>query len=355
MRDRMIMKSKNTLKALAVIAVLVMVLATLYVVSYSQEEKTTLTVFHAGSLSIPLEEAEKEFEASHPGVDVQLEAAGSVDTIRKVTELNRSCDVLASADYSLIKSMMMDGGYADWYIQFAVNKMVIAYTNQSFGHEDINGTNWYSIMRGEGTKIGFSSPNDDPCGYRAMMVTVLASDYYGEPNLFNDLIGNHTAITVQKNGTDSTVTVPADDSLNPDDHIMIRPKETDLMAALESGDIDYLFIYQSVATQHASSGVRFLSLPPEIDLSDTDYTSNYSTVKVHKANGDISTGKPIVYGLTIPKNAQNRELAVEFISLLIGEQGQTIFRSAGQPPVVPAVASNVQEVPEALRGQVVQG
>ena len=351
----MIMKSKNIMKGLAVIAVLIMILATLYVVSYSHSEKTTLTVFHAGSLSIPLEEAEKEFEATHPGVDVQLEAAGSVNTIQKVTELNRSCDVLASADYSLIKSMMMDKGYADWYIQFAVNKMVIAYTNQSLGHENINETNWYSIMRNESAKIGFSSPNDDPCGYRAMMVTVLASEYYENPHLFSDLIGNHTDITVRKNGTGQTVIVPADDSLNPDGHIMIRPKETDLMAALESGEIDYLFIYQSVATQHASSGVRFLSLPPQIDLSDTEYAQNYSAVKVRKANGDISTGKPIVYGLTIPKNAKNRELAVEFVSLLIGEQGQRIFESMGQPPIVPAVASSTAAVPEELRGQVVQG
>lgn len=355
MRVKMIMKGKNIVKAVAVLSVLVILLAALYIVSFPGSKKTTLTVFHAGSLSIPLQEAEKEFEASHPGVDVQLEAAGSVNTIQKVTELNKSCDVLASADYSLIKSMMMDEGYADWYIQFAVNRMVIAYTNQSTGHEGINDTNWYSVMQNKDAKFGFSSPNDDPCGYRAMMVTVLASDYYGNPHLFQDLIGNHTDITVQKNGTASTAMVPADDSLNPDEHIMIRPKETDLMAALEANEIDYLFIYQSVATQHASSGVRFLSLPPQIDLSDTDYAQNYSTVNVQKANGDISTGKPIVYGITIPKNAENRELAAEFVALLIGEEGHKILEDAGQPPIVPAAASSIAALPEALRGQVVQG
>lgn len=352
----MIMKSRNTMKVIAALAVFIVVLATLYyIVPFQHTEKTTLTVFHAGSLSIPLEEAEKEFEASHPGVDVRLEAAGSVNTIQKVTELNRSCDVLASADYSLIKSMMMDEGYADWYIQFAVNKMVIAYTNRSIGHEGINETNWYDILQNDSVKFGFSSPNDDPCGYRAMMVTVLASGYYDRPSLFTDLIGNHTGITLQKNGANTTVVVPADDSLNPDGHVMIRPKETDLMAALESGEIDYLFIYRSVATQHASSGVRILGLPPQIDLSDSRYSDNYSMVKVRKGNGDISTGKPIIYGITIPKNAENRELAVEFIALLIGEQGRKIMENAGQPPIVPAVASSIAVLPESLKGQVVEG
>ena len=348
------MKGKNAVKVIALVSVLIMVLAAVFIAAFSGEQKITLKVFHAGSLSIPFEEAEKEFEASHPGVDVQLEAAGSVNTIQKVTELNRSCDVLASADYSLIESMMMDEGYADWYIQFAVNRMVIAYTNGSAGHEALNESNWFSVMQEDGVKFGFSSPNDDPCGYRAMMVTVLASDYYGATSLFNDLIGNHTDIGLETNGSVRTVMVPADDSLNPDEHIMIRPKETDLMSALESGEIDYLFIYQSVAVQHASSGVRFLSLPPQIDLSDTEYAGNYSSVKVQKSNGDVSTGKPIVYGITIPKNAEHPDLAAEFVELLIGDAGHDILNGAGQPPIVPAVASDPAALPAVLREMVVQ-
>lgn len=346
------MHERTKLKLAALVAVAIIVLAALYI-AFPANKKTTLTVFHAGSLSIPLEEAKREFESSHPDVDLQLEAAGSVDSIRKVTELNRSCDVLASADYSLIDSMMMKKGYADWYIQFAANRMVIAYTNQSRGHENIRENNWYRIMQENGIRFGFSSPNDDPCGYRAMMVTVLASDHYSTPSLFNDLIGNHTDITMQINGTRKTVIVPPDSSINPDGKIMIRPKETDLMAALESGEIDYLFIYQSVASQHASSGVHYLNLPPEIDLSDTKYAQNYSTVEVRKANGDISSGKPIVYGLTIPKNAENRELAIEFVALLISEDGQKILKQSGQKPIVPAVASSIEALPEELRGEVV--
>jgi len=57
---------------------------------------TVLKVFHAGSLGEPFQELETEFEAQHPGVDVQREAAGSAQSIKKITELGKKADVLAS-------------------------------------------------------------------------------------------------------------------------------------------------------------------------------------------------------------------------------------------------------------------
>jgi len=44
---------------------------------------TVLKVFHAGSLGEPFQELEAEFEARHPGVDVQREGAGSAQSIKK--------------------------------------------------------------------------------------------------------------------------------------------------------------------------------------------------------------------------------------------------------------------------------
>ena len=76
--------------------------------------------------------------------------------------------VLASADYTLIPGMMMPG-YADWYVMVSKNEIVIAYTNSSQYKDEINGENWYKIFQRDGVKYGFSSPNDDPCGYRTQM------------------------------------------------------------------------------------------------------------------------------------------------------------------------------------------
>jgi molybdate/tungstate transport system substrate-binding protein len=95
-------------------------------------------------------------------------------------------------------------------------------------------------------------------------------------------------------------------------------------------------------------------LPVTIDLSSADYADTYKTVKIDKTT-TTSTGKPIVYGLTIPKNSPNPTLAAEFVEYIINEFGQTVFTDNGQPPVVPAIADDVDKVPQSLQQYVTAG
>ena len=143
----------------------------------------TLTIYHAGSLTIPFDEVTKEFNKLYPDIKVEAEVAGSVTAIRKVTELGKKADIIASADYTLIPEMMFPE-YAEWYIIFATNQMVIAYTDNSLFGNEINGDNWYEILQRDGVKYGRSNPDRDPCGYRTLMVWQLAEDYYNAPELY---------------------------------------------------------------------------------------------------------------------------------------------------------------------------
>ena len=59
--------------------------------------KQTLTVFAAASLKDTFTELASEFEASHPGVTVSLNFAGSADLVSQVTE-GAPADVVAFAD-----------------------------------------------------------------------------------------------------------------------------------------------------------------------------------------------------------------------------------------------------------------
>ncbi|MHC1567439.1 MAG: tungstate ABC transporter substrate-binding protein WtpA [Candidatus Syntropharchaeia archaeon] len=299
-------------------------------------EKIVLKVFHAGSLNKPFEEIEKEFERAHPGVDVQREVAGSVATVRKVTELGKEADVVGVADYSLIPSMMIPE-YADWYVQFARNEIVIGYTDKSKYADEINSDNWYNILRRPDVKFGFSNPNDDPCGYRSQMVIQLAELYYNDSKIYDDLIEANTAMRMTfENGT-YVLVMPRSEEINPNtDRVMVRSMEMELISALENGDIDYYFIYRSVAKQH---GEKFVELPPQINLGSVEYKDMYTKVKVQKACGDMSTGKPIVYGITVPKNAPHRDLGIEFVRFVIGEKGQRVLDDLGQPPITPAIGN----------------
>jgi molybdate/tungstate transport system substrate-binding protein len=118
----------------------------------------------------------------------------------------------------------------------------------------------------------------------------------------------------------------------------------ELIHGIETGEIDYYFIYRSVAQQH---GHKFVELPPQIDLSSAEYADFYKKVKVVLANGKTVTGKPIVYGITIPKNAEHKEYAEKFVELIISEEGQKILEELGQPPVLGV--DNADKLPENLK------
>lgn len=310
-------------------------------------DETTLKVFHAGSLTEPMKAFKEAFEEKYPDVVVQTEAAGSVATIRKVTELGRKADVIATADYTLVQKMMYPK-YANWTIMFAKNQIVLAYNNNSRYADEINSQNWYEILRRPDVRFGFSNPNDDPCGYRSLMVIQLAELYYNDTKIFDDLVAKHSNLKFgEDNGSYALVMPPSEKIKVDESKIMIRSMEMELIHLLESGGIDYFFIYKSVAKQH---GFRFVELPPQINLGSPDYAEFYGKVKVVMANGQEVSGKPIIYGITIPKNAENRELAEEFVKLVISEEGQKILRELGQDPLVPARADN--PVSPSLKGLV---
>ncbi len=74
-----------------------------------------------------------------------MEAAGSVDCARKITELGRSCDILASADYQVIEKLLIPE-HAYMNQPFAVNSMVIAFTDRSCRADEIHSGNWSEIL-----------------------------------------------------------------------------------------------------------------------------------------------------------------------------------------------------------------
>jgi len=286
-----------------------------------------LIILHAGSLSVPFNEAAEAFEELNPGVTIVTESAGSRTVCRKVTELGKLADVVAVADYTVIEDLMFPD-YADWYICFARNEMVIAYRDGApFADEIKNGERtWYDVLVNEDVTYGHSNPNFDPCGYRALMLWQLAEEYYDEPGLYDDL----------------------DAGCPPEN---IRPKETDLIALQQAGALDYVFQYRSVAEQH---DLEYLALPQEINLSSPEFADFYGTAQVEvsgKEPGETVTytGKPIVYGVTIPKNAPHPDLAIAFLRFLLSPEGQAIMAENGQPPIVPAIASDPTKLPEELR------
>ena len=284
-----------------------------------------LIIFHAGSLSVPFKEIAKEFKKEYSKVNIKAEIAGSVACARKITDLKRRCDIMASADYAVIDKMLIPE-YADWNIKFASNEMVIAFTEKSGYKSEINKNNWYNILLKEDVNYGRSDPNSDPCGYRAVLTIKLAAKKYDKPDIVEKLLDK--------------------------DIRFIRPKEVDLLALLETNTIDYIFIYRSVVEQH---GLEYILLPDSINLKNPELKDFYSSVSVDingKKPGEFITqkGEPMVYGVTILNNAPNKKAALSFTKFLLSKnKGMKIMEKNGQPSLVPSFTSTFSNIPDELK------
>lgn len=340
------------LSKLTVSALLLVLAVSLFsgcISSDDEEESVTLKVLHAGSLTSPFEEIEAQFEADFPNVDVQLEPAGSTSCVRKITDTGIEADILASADYSLIPSMMMPD-YADWYVLFAKNEMVLTYSDNSLYADEITADNWYEILGRDDVIWAFSNPNMDPCGYRTPMVIQLAEEYYGDDTIFESLIEAHTAIYAEE--VEGIFEIHTPEDLSPDlDSVTIRDKSVELVSMVLEGGLDYAWEYLSVAQQN---DLNYVTLPEAINLSAVAYEDTYKTVKVVTFDDNTKTGKPIVYGITVPTNAPNSEWADKFVLYVINEFGQEVFVNQGQPPIVPALINDASVAPGAIEDYVEQ-
>lgn len=289
----------------------------------SDQEK--LLILHAGSLSVPFKHISDAFMDKYPGIVVYAEAAGSRTCARKITELNVPADVMASADSSVIRQLLMPR-YADFCIDFTTNEMVIMYTERSREAEKITNRNWPEILIAPQVQYGHSDPNADPCGYRTLLCWQLAEQYYHRRGLYDLLVQSRPL----KN---------------------IRPKEVDLLALLELGELDYIFIYRSVAEQHHG---LYLILPDEINLKTADLSGYYQQAWVELEGavpGEkiIHKGAPMIYGITIPKSARSPEWAARFVAFVLGPYGQRIMKDNAQPLIVPARVDHFDTLPELLK------
>jgi len=361
------MKSKWPKIALAVVVVAVLITVLVLVLGRGPQGET-LTIFHAGSLAGPFAELKTEFEASHPDVDIVLQSGGSATIISNAIAQEdageSSPNIITSADYKLIPDRMYDGGYADWNIAFARNTMVICYRDNAPGSADIVSGNrtWYDVLRNEDVSYGHSDPDQDPCGYRTLLVIQLAQKYYFDDAASFNLTPDPDAADLYD------VLIPGSEhergrtggtSENRTSEEIVSAKSVDLITALEAGTLDYAFEYRSVAVQH---GLNFIEFNDYINLSKTSAELEgveefYATasIEILKDPGppevyEAQYGAAIVYGITIPVHAENEELAAEFIDLLLSATGKEIIETEnGQPMLDPPICDHSENLPESLQ------
>lgn len=266
----------------------------------------------------------KAFQAAYPGVEIKPEGSGSLDAIRKVTDLHLPCDILITADWRLLAQLHSD--VEPWVVIFAGNSIGLLYTTESKSAAEINSRNWYDVITRDGVRYGHSDPARDPAGYWTLIMWRLAERYYKQPGLAAKLEAGCP---------------PAN----------IRPHSIYLVALLESSELDYYFGYASDARL---GKLKFLALPREINLGDLAMSGEYGSASVEVGSGSnrrVIKGAPIAFGVTLVSGASHRKEALEFIALMARPEGRKIAAQNGLVSYTNAFAYDPRNtMPHELRG-----
>lgn len=283
--------------------------------------RSEVTLFHAGSLSPLAAELAQRFESNHPGVKIHSESSGSLDAVRKIIELGKSCDLVATADEQLIELFLFPD-YADRSYAFLGNEMVLA-----TGRDDLLDTaekrqrwraGWYELLFSGGHSFGTSDPDRDPAGYYSRLLWKLAEIHYRRPGLYRTFLGRFQ-------------------------QRWLRPKSSELTALLQTGNLDFAFLYKSTALQN---NLAFVQFPPEISLGEDSYADFYNQAYLSVAGDSPGStfevhGRPIRYGIA-RINRENRH-AADFLQFWLSGEAAEIAREMGYTPV-PVAENSVKGV-----------
>lgn len=321
-------------------------------VTVSTVSTAPFAVGAAGTLKFAFSDILSIMQSMYPGITIApplFKGSGEVAHIEVVT---RQFSVVASADTTTIPSVLFPN-YANYEIAFGVTQMVIIVNlNTTAGQEvyelwrqaqsypplsaQYNETwrkIWSMIALNSSTVVGVSNPFTDPSGYQAQCVVKLAGLAF-----FNNASYLYNAIFT-----------------NPSKYVM-RNTEIDLLTLMAAGQVDFvLSAYESNAIPQTQEyhNVVFITLPPFINLGDLNYVNYYHRVSVTwTENGVTKTFacNPVVYTVTIPFQAPNKQAAEYFLLLLFSPIGQEILKENGIEPIVPGIVyGNYSAVPNVIK------
>ena len=177
------------------------------------------------------------------------------------------------------------------------------------------------LTAASGVRVNGAHPFIDPGGYRAHMIFELAQSHYKLPGLYNSLLQHY-----QVNVADPSAVTPA---------------------PVLGKDFNFQFTYEHTAAAAAKrdSSYRYAMLPEEIDLSSSqqDLYPSGVTIPGLGTQGSMASvtipASPVAWGVTIPRNARNRDNAVAFLERLLGPSGRTALTTNGPTPLPRARAS----------------
>ena len=255
------------------------------------------------------------------------EATGSLLSANLIKEKLRTPDVFISADPK-VNQMLMGKENRDlvrWYATIFGNEMVLGYNpNSRFAPElkqvGTDDTRLYEILQEKGFRLGRGDPELEPKGYRTLFLFDLAEKHYQLPGLTQKILNN------------------------PEHPTLIFPEEQ-LVARLEAGQLDAGVFYRNEIAEHH---LPYIAFPRQLNLSEPDLDPYYAGATYVSPQGAKYAGSAIVYSVTIPENARNREGAAALIGFLLSGEGRKIIENHSLRIIPPLVSGDRDSTPAKL-------
>lgn len=206
-----------------------------------------------------------------------------------------------------------------------IQTVISDYQKASASNASADWSMFFTDLTSGSVKVGISNPNTDPAGYRAWLVLEAAGkNFAGDESYFvNRLLQSKANVT----GASAAA----------------------LVAPLQSGQIQFLFMYKSAAQSH---GLTPFLLPRHINLGDTKLSSYYSQFTYTTSTG-VQKGGAVLLFVTVPGNSTETTQALNFVVYII--QHSSSLSSYGLVVLSPALLYNSTDVPAPIASLLTQG
>ena len=175
---------------------------------------------------------------------------------------------------------------------FAIDEMVIAYTNQSKCFKLINSNNWVDILLKPNVTLGRVLPDSQLIGAHTLMTLLLSENYYHREGITKLLENNNNYFN--------------------------RSSIDQITQLLQSHLIDYAFMYSSTARR---KHLFYIKLPDEINLSKSVLNDKYNAIDFNSIPS-LRTFLPghkafaLQYTVSILKHSKNQDKCKVFVDYL---------------------------------------
>ncbi len=305
---------------------------------------STLSVLGAGTLNTLFPPLASALVNVTPGISAPAAAQtyeGSIDVTTAITSLNAKTDVAAVADFRLIPQLL-EPKYAGYEVVFGSTPEVLVYNPSVAAFAGVNESNWAQKLVSDVTTRGNApfavwNASTDPNGYNEIFSLELQGMVYnGSTSTFYSTFytGGSTSPAVPNSATTKL------------------EKESQAATLVNSGVVSALITYRSYAV---ANNLKFVPLNPIVGLQSNNSTAlgDYAKLSttIISSTGAFATvvAAPVLFSVTVPRNAPNPTLGAEFIDLLLSPEGQAILSTGGAfTPIVPGWTDNPSAVPTLL-------